>query len=90
MCLGEPPRLMIHVDVSLQARGSCLRCLRKTLTGGMPTWCKLTWCFFFCFRTFVTAGLPVFAHDPLTSASQVHPVLLERCVEWRHGQDGAE
>lgn len=48
MCLGEPGWLMIHVELCLQARGSCLRCLRKTLTGGMPTWCKLTHvCVFF-------------------------------------------
>lgn len=41
-----PAWLMIHAAVCLQARGSCLHCPRKTLTGGTPTWCKLTLLFF--------------------------------------------
>lgn len=86
MCLGEPGWLMIHVELCLQARESCLRCLRKTLTGGMPTWCKLT---HVC--VFIGAQFLIIAHNfNLTSVVQVHPVLLKRRVEWRYSQNRAE
>lgn len=68
-----PAWLMIHAAVCLQARGSCLHCPRKTLTGGTPTWCKLTLFFFLLkLRVFLPHRLPsprIGAHDPLTLAS---------------------
>lgn len=87
MCLVVPRWLMIHVELCLQARGSCLRCLRKTLTGGMPTWCKLT-----CVYVFIEAQFLITPpdHNLTTLVVQVHPVLLQRRVEWRYSQNGAE
>lgn len=86
MCRVGPRWLMIHVVLCLQAQGSCLRCLRKTLTGGMPTWCKLTHVY-----VFIEAQLLIITHNlNLTLVMQVHPILLQRCVEWRYSQNRAE
>lgn len=86
MCLGVLEWLMIYVALRLQAQGSCLPCRRKTLTGGTPTWCKLTRvCVFIDARVgFIQSGFD------FLSFGQVHPVLLERRVEWCDRQNGAE
>lgn len=86
MCRVGLRWLMIHVELCLQARGSCLRCLRKTRTGGMPTWCKLTHVY-----VLIEAQFLIITHNlNLTLVVQVHPILLQRCVEWCYSQNRAE
>lgn len=87
MCLGVPGWVMICVDVSLQARESCLHCRRKTRTGGTPTWCRLT-----RFRVITDTSF-VILNKGLTEfllVSQVYSLLLQWRVEWRYSQDWAE